>query len=402
MKSEKRIPFFLMWKSLLRSNKWTLGMIVFFMSIAFINMIFITSLFNGIIDGFNQQIIDTSTGHILITPQEGNDVMENSDHILNTINKTKGVVAASAQMLVPGNLQYKNKKGTWQIQAIDPDKEKEVTVVSQKMIDGEYLSTNDIDGIILGKEIAGITNVEDTDNPFSLQGVSIGDTITLNFGNTEHNLTIKGIFNTKFIDTDSRAFITQNAFKKINPLYENQSTSVTVRLAETGHEDDVITALAINGVSENMYSWEDANNLMDSISDSFLSINIILSAVGVLIAAITVFIVIYIDISNKKKQIGILRAIGIKPYLIQATYVLQTVVYSISGIILGSLIFFFIIIPYFNVHPFVLPIADATLHVNYADFITKLETLIWVSICAGLIPAIHITRIKILDAIWGR
>ncbi len=406
MKSEKRIPFFLMWKSILRSNKWTLSLIIFFMSIAFINMIFITSLFNGIIDGFNEQIINTSTGNILITPKEGDEVIKNSSSILEKINDTEGVVSSSAHLLVPGNLQYKNKKGTWQILAVNPDDEKKVTVVSEKMIDGKYLDQDDTDSIILGRDITGQSDetekASEKNNPFSLQGVSVGDTVSLNFGEKSIGFKIKGIFYTKFIDTDNRAFITKKAIEKINPLLKNQSTSIIVKTNKTGNEEKIITNLELNGVTENIYSWKEASNLMESISDSFLSINIILSIVGVLIAAITIFIVIYIEISNKRKQIGILRAIGIKPYLIQITYLLQTVVYSVSGVIFGSLIFFFVVIPYFNAHPFVLPICDATLVVNYGEFIARLETLIWVAIGAGLIPAIHITRIKILDAIWGR
>ncbi len=403
MSSEKRIPFFLTWKYLLRSNKWTLGLIVFFMAIAFINMIFIASLFNGIIHGFNQQIIDTSTGHILISPKEGNDYIKNTSEILSTIRNTEGVVAASSRIIVPGGLQFNNKKGAWNILAINPDDEKEVTTVSEKITSGNYLDNLEGDAIILGQDIAG-KNIdgETIENPFSLAGVRAGDKVTLNYGTTAYDLTVRGIFFTKFINTDNEAYITRDTLKKINPRYEDQSTSIIVRIEETGQEEEVITRLKQNGIQENIYSWEQASSLMDSISDSFLSINVILSIVGVLIAAITVFIVIYIDISNKKKQIGILRAIGIKPYLIQVTYVLQTVVYSVSGVILGSLIFFFAIIPYFNAHPFVLPIADVTLQVDYADFIARLETIIWVGIGAGLIPAIHITRIKILDAIWEK
>lgn len=403
MKSEKRIPFFLTWKYLIRSNKWTLGLIIFFMSIAFINMIFISSLFNGVIDGFNKQIIDTSTGHILITPNEGNNSINDTESVLKIINDTKGVIGASAQTIVPGTLQYKNKKGTWSITAIQPDDEKKVTVVSEKMIEGEYLSSDDTLGIIIGRDIAGIADKEEQHNdPFSLQGISVGDIVTISSGYGDYELTVRGIFYAKFLDTDTRAFITNSAYEKISNLSTPSATTIIVRITKTGDEQTVIHRLQQNGVTENIYSWEEASNLMDSISDSFMSINIILSVVGILIAAITVFIVIYIDISNKRKQIGILRAIGIKPYLIHVTYVLQTVVYSVSGVLIGSGIFFFAIVPYFKAYPFELPIADVVLSINYVEYIGRLETLIIVAIISGLIPAIHITRIKILDAIWGR
>jgi len=391
-----------MWKYLIRSNKWTLSLIIFFIAIAFINMIFVTSLFNGIIEGFNEQIIDTSTGHILVTPAHGEDVIKNAPNILAKIESIAGIEAASAEVIVPGSIQYGNTKGSWQILAIDPERERTVTNVAAKMIEGNYLDAGDAGGIIIGSSIADSDAAEGAANPFAFSGINVGDTVTVLFGSSGYELTVRGIFKTKFIDTDDKAFITLDALKAMNPLYDNEATKIIVRAEKTGSEAELISSLKANGIKQNVYSWTEASTLMESISDSFLGINVILSIVGVLIAAITVFIVIYIDISSKRKQIGILRAIGIKPYLIQAMYVILTAVYSVAGVIIGSAIFFGAIIPYFNAHPFVLPIADATLMVNPGDFIARLETLIWVAIGAGLIPAIHITRIKLLDAIWGR
>jgi len=127
-----------------------------------------------------------------------------------------------------------------------------------------------------------------------------------------------------------------------------------------------------------------------------------MSFVGVLIAAVTIFIVIYVDITNKRKQIGILRAIGIKPYIIISSYVILSGVYAVIGVALGTLIFKFGIMPYFEAHPFVLPICDAVLVLTKTDYVIRAETIMWVSVFSGLIPAAITTRIKMLDAIIGK
>lgn len=400
MKSELRIPFYLTWKHLIRGNKWTLLLIIFLMAVAFINLIFVASLFNGIIDNTNKQIINTSTGHIFITPKEGNDYIDNVDQVLPVVKKTEGVIAASSQMTVPANLKYKNIKGNWQILAVNPDDEKNVTNVSQKMIEGSYLSPDDTDQIIIGRQIAGGEGVED--NAFSFKGAKVGEKVTLSFDSVNRNFTIKGIFYTKFLDTDGRAFITQKALEEMMPPLDNKATNMVVRLNKMGVEEATIDKLKATGIDANIYSWKEAAGLMASITKSFLSINVIMSFVAVLIAAVTIFIVIYIDISNKKKQIGILRAIGVKPYIIVSSYLIQAAVYSVAGVLLGTGLFYAAIVPYFIAHPFALPIGDATLLVNFADFIARAESIIWVAILASLIPAIIITRIKILDAIRER
>jgi putative ABC transport system permease protein len=301
-------------------------------------------------------------------------------------------------MRVSGTLEYNKIKGTWPILAIDPDKEKTVTNVSEKMISGDYLASDDTDKIIIGRQIAGGEGVEN--DAFSFKDAKVGDKVLLNLGQLEKEFTIKGIFYTKFINTDERAFITEKAWQALNPS-DNKATDIIVKLEKKDGQEAIekIRALGIEG---NFITWEDASGLMQSVTGSFLSINFLLTLVGTLIAAITIFIVIYIDITNKRKQIGILRAIGIKPYLIRVSYVIQISIYSVSGVLLGTAIFFGILVPYFNHFPFALPIGDATLIVNPADYIIRLETIILVAIGAGLIPAFMVTRMKILDAIWGR
>lgn len=396
---ETRIPFFLMWKYLRRGNKWTLFLIIFLMAIAFINLVFITSLFNGIIKSAEDQIINTYTGHIMITPKTGTDYIENSDQAVNKISQVENVIGVSDQLYVSGSLEYNGIKGSWPVLAINPEKEKSVTNVYEKMTSGKYLSPQDTDKIIIGRQIAGGEDVEM--DAFSFKNARVGDMITLNLGQITRQFEIKGIFYTKFIDTDQRAFITKKAWQEINPLSENKATSIIVRLEKRDGEE-AIENIKATGLEATFVTWEDVSGLMDTVTGSFLSINVLLTFVGTLIAAITIFIVIYIDITNKKRQIGILRAIGIKPYLIRVTYVIQTSIYSVSGVLLGTAIFFGILVPYFNHFPFALPIGDANLVVNPADYIIRLETIILVAIGSGLIPAFMVTRTKILDAIWGR
>lgn len=402
MKSEIKIPFFLINRFLLRGNKWTLLLIIFLMSIAFINLIFITSLFNGIIEMTNDQIINTTTGNIMITPKEGKDFIENRDETLEKINQTEGVQAASAETNLPANLKYKNIKGNWQVLAINPFDEAKVTNIKDKIISGSYLETDDSDQILIGRQIAGGKDVEM--NEFSFKTAKVGDKVTLSLDSLTKDFTIKGIFFTKYILADNRAFITQEALDKLAPrdFYDNKANNILVKINKKGDEEKIIERFKAEDINENFITWKDAAGLMKSVSDSFSSINALMTIVGVIIAAVTIFIVIYIDISHKRQQIGILRAIGIKPYLINATYVLQTVVYSCFGVLLGAALFFGIIMPYFKANPFILPIGDAVLRINYPDFVFRFELIIFTAMLAGLIPSILITRMKLLNAIWGK
>ncbi len=400
MKSELRLPFYLAWQYIRRGRKWTFFLTTSLMAVAFINLIFISSLFNGIIDGSNKQIINTLTGNIYLTPKDGDDFIKDKNKVLDTLKSVNGVEAASAEMLVPAELKYKNLKGNWQILAINPADESKVTNVGQKIIEGSYLNVNDEDAIIIGRQITG--GSDDGGGASSFKGAKIGEKVTLAIDGVSKDFTIKGIFETKFSETDKRAFITEKALGQLMPGADTQATTIVVKISAGQKEQDIISKIHAIGIEANVYSWQEAAGLMKSISESFLSINILMSTVGILIAGVTIFIVIYVDIINKKKQIGILRAIGIKPYIIITSYVILSAVYSVLGVILGTAIFLLVLTPYFQAHPFVLPIADAVLVLDKADYIARSEAIMWVSVLSGLIPAAIITRTKMLDAILGR
>jgi len=400
MKSQARLPFYLTLKYLQRGRKWTLFLILFLMSVAFVNLIFMSSLFNGIIEGTNTQIINTMTGDFYITPKTGDELIASKEKVLSDIRSVDGVTGASAQTYVPAQLKYNGISGGWQILAVNPKNESGVTDISKKIIEGSYLDENDDDQILIGRQIAGGEGVEQ--NAFSLKGVSAGDKVDLIINGVAKTFTIKGIFQTKFLPSDERAFITENALNNIMPALDDRANNITIKIADPADEQAVLSQLRSRNIDGDIYTWREVAGLMKSVGESFTSINILMTFVGVLIAAVTVFIVIYVDIVNKKKQIGILRAIGIKPYIIVSSYVILSAVYSVIGVLIGSAVFYFILVPHFNAHPFSLPICDATLVLSSSDYFVRAEMIMWVSVISGLIPSVIITKTKMLDAILGR
>lgn len=400
MMREFKIPFFLVIRYLKHGNKWTLSLIIILMSIAFINLVFVTSLFNGIIESSNNQVINTYTGHIMMMPLEGEESISNEASVMERILATDGVVSATPQIFVPGRVSYKKISGNWQIIAVDPSLERKVSNIHENMISGSFLEDEDLDQIIIGRQIAGGEEIEM--NAVSFKGAKVGEKVTLSLHGIEKEFTIKGIFYTKFIDTDLRVFVSRKAIEKMIPHYKKICSNISIRIMHTGDERMVISSLE-GKITEGVFNtWKDVAGFMDSITESFGVINTLMTMVGMMIAAVTIFIVIYVDISSKRQEIGVLRAIGIKPYLIRMSFVLQSIVYSCMGVILGGLFLMFVIVPYMEVHPFELPIGDAVLVVSQADFIFRTTLIIVVGTISGFIPAFVITRQKLLDSIFNR
>jgi len=186
------------------------------------------------------------------------------------------------------------------------------------------------------------------------------------------------------------------------PSLEDKANTVVVKINDPKNEQNIISQIKTKDINGQIYTWREVAGLMKSVSESFTSINILMTFVGMVIAAVTVFIVVYVDIVNKRKQIGILRAIGIKPYIIVFSYVILSAIYSVIGVLIGTAIFYLVLVPYFNIHPFSLPICDAVLVLNTTDYIVRAEAIMWVSVISGLIPSAIIIKTKMLDAILGK
>ena len=400
MKSDKRIPLFLILRHLRRANKWTLALIIVLLAVAFINLIFINSLFNGVIESNNNQIIAFRTGNIDLTPAAGQEYINNPGQVVKEIEKVDGVRAAAPETDVTGSLDFNGAKGDYSVTAIDPDSEKRATEVSKKMVNGSYLDPADRQGIIIGAEIAG--EKDNGAKNLSFSGVRVGDRLTLALGSQKRDFTVRGVFRTKSNQADDRTFITRAALQSIAPELSGRASNIIIRTDSTGSEKEMVARLKAAGVNGTFVTWQEVAESLKTLTDSFVTINALLTIVGFFIAAVTIFIIIYVDITHRRQEIGILRAVGVKSNLVISTYVLQGAVYTFFGVALGTALYFGCIYPYFRAYPFQIPIGDVTLAVSPGDFVFRALTVVAVGVLSALIPAIIATRKGILDDILGR
>ena len=127
-----------------------------------------------------------------------------------------------------------------------------------------------------------------------------------------------------------------------------------------------------------------------------------IGAIGIVVASITIFIVIFINAVTRKKYIGILKGIGVAPMAIQISYLLQSLFYAASGSILGTAILYGLLVPFFNAHPVNFPFSDGILVADPLGTFVRVVILLVVTLIAGYIPARTIIKKNTLDSILGR
>jgi putative ABC transport system permease protein len=270
------------------------------------------------------------------------------------------------------------------------------------MIEGTFLDPGVNDEIVLGIGIAGAGKTHASTYESSLQNVHVGDqvNVTLSGGRT-HVFTVKGIYETDLAEANTNAFISTATADSLVPALRGRASAIYVRTKQIGDEEAVIHELRGDGRHVTYRSWETLSSSVKEITGSFDTIKSVLNAVSLIVAAIAVFIVTYVDLVNKRRTIGIERAIGISGRAITLNYLLKAVVFTFFGVLFGAALFFGGAIPLVRRHPFQFPIGPVTLSVSSNELRSDAVILLVVALLGALVPAWRAVRIRLIDAVWG-
>lgn len=402
-----KVALFLGYKSIIRGNRATTALMIFILSLAFVNLIFISSILNGVIVAINKQVLTNVVSNVVIEPQEKpvkKDFIIHAGELEERIRNIPGVVAVVAHYKLAGSFAYdKEKNGKFiyrsaEIVGINPEEEKKISTVSQKIVAGEYLEGLGTGEIILGADIAGGYGGDELN---SLGGAKVGDKIKVTFSNgTIRDYKVKGIFRANFGFVDRMSFVTAKEAESILSVYNNAS-QILVKTDTSGDEERYISQIRPLVPNLEIKSWTDYMGPLGGVSESFDIITLMISVIGLAVAAITIFILIYVNTIYKRRQIGILKAIGIKQNVIIYSYIFQALFYAITGVIIGTLLVFYALAPYFSSHPLQLPVGEASLGLDSLKIVYSIISLLIAALIAGFIPAWQVARENILKAIWG-
>jgi len=409
-----KLALFLAFKSIIKGNRWALVLIILVMSLSFANLLLTPSLLSGVTNTLNQQQIDTLYGNIVVDPPTTEHYLNRASLIENTIRQIPGVAGVSAHLNSSAFIEYEWKQkdspsdkgvsGTWSVIGIDPIREVNVTTIHERIIQGSYLDDKDRDEIVLGVEITGGSMAQTADF-LTLQGVKIGDEVRLTYPNgVQREYRVKGIFQAQEItQADRLAFVTRKEIASVlgEHMYNRRASQILVRTEHGVSEKQIIHKINSLVTDAEIRSWSEYGGAVGGIVSSFDIIASLIGSIGLVVAGIVMFIVIYINVINKRRQIGILRAIGINRSVIIGSYLTQAIFYAILGIVFGGLIFGHIIQPFFELHPLDLPLGKVNLTVGALTIGSAIIGLLIAAVMAGLVPVISITRQRIIQAIWG-
>ncbi|PWR70401.1 ABC transporter permease [Methanospirillum lacunae] len=396
------VSLYLAVRAIRRGNRSTLLLTILIIALVVVLMNFLGMIIGGVVTLYNDQMIDYQYGHVIIEPKDKQTAIADADGLVKHLHRIPGVTGVSAHVST-GVTITNTKNGKFQsksLLAFNPIDEQAVTKYQLVITDGDYLSKGDTDQILLGSLLAGNED-ESQDKLPSLGGVKVGDRVEVAYSNgVIKSYRVKGIYESLGALIDSSAFITRNEMDSIMHT-ENTATEILVRGTSSEDAKALKYVIMEYGVEEKVKTWgEKGKGILGDAISSLNLINNIMTLVSLIVASVVVFIVTYINIINRKKQIGILKAIGIRKQIIVGSYLLQVLFQCTCGIVTGILMLNgirFIL----TVNKVRFPMGYLTPEINFESLGVSIILLCLVSLISGYIPARQVTNEEILDAMRG-
>lgn len=410
-----KLGIFLALRQIKRSNKATTALIIFVMMLTFLNLVVVRGVLVGLIQSTIDVYKKVYIGDVYVSTLPKKDYIENTPNIVEIIKNMPWVANYSVRYTKSGTIEgtYKERISYTEkaneaggiIAGIDPAKEDSVTHLSSKMIEGSYLNKDDTDSIMIGAYLLKQYFPVESTAFSTLENVGIGSKVRLTVNDNQKEFTVKGIIRTKVDEVDMRVFMLDTTLRNMIGRTDYNTNEIAITIVPGTDPLIVKNALVKNGVDKTarVQTFEEGlPKFVTDMKNTFALLGNIVGSIGLVVASITIFIVIFVNAITRKKFIGILKGIGISSQAIEIAYVFQSLFYAILGIGVGLLILYGFLVPFIAAHPIKFPFSDGILVAELLATFLRVLLLVIATIIAGYVPARIVVKKNTLDSILGR
>lgn len=383
--------------------------------ITFLNLIAVSGILVGLIAGAEKAVKAESIGDVIMTAKDGEDyilstptirdILENTPEVATYSIRYRGSGLIEANYTERRNLSAERDTAFVNVTGINPIVENQMSQLEKNVIAGEYLNSDEEGYILLGalytdEYASNYGDIFDT-----VSGVQPGDKVRLTVDAITKELTVKGIVQSKVDEVSLNTYLPEREFRRLFGRVDQNANQIVVRAKSGVSEDNLKSALLASGIGEwaKVQTYEEGKpKFITDIKNTMNLLGTFIGSIGIVVASITIFIIIFINALSRRQQIGILKGIGIDRRAIEIAYVFQASIYALLGSLLGALLIYGFLLGYFERNPIQFPFSDGILVAPPFETLIRFGVLFGVTIIAGFVPAWMIARQNTLNAILGR
>lgn len=415
LRTDGVVGMFLAKRDLKRANLWTTSLIVFVMLLTFLNLVVVSGILVGLIEGSVSADKQYSSGDILVSPFLNKAYIEHTTEALAVAQNVPGYQAAVVRYTGSARVEsnYRTTIRSDELRdgaggsllGIDPEKEKAFSGVDKFIVEGSFIQKGDSDSVVLGKNLLWKYTPIEAPGFQTLKDISIGSRIKITIGDVQKEYYVKGIISSKVDTFDSSVIMLDSEARKLIGRSDYNANQIAIQLkpgTDPVAVKEMLLASKVGTYGRVQTQDEALPKFLKDIQATFGILGNAISSIGLVVAAITIFIVIFVNAITRRRYIGILKGIGISPRAIAISYMVQSIFYALAGSIIGVFIVFALLKPLFVAHPINFPFSDGILVATVVGTFTRMLILLVATIIAGYIPAHIVIKQNTLSAILGR
>ena len=332
------IIFRLAWRNLWRNNRRTLIMLVT-IAVGIWAMIFMTALMRGMVNKMVRDAVKVLPGHVQIhhpdyldDPNIVNSIEEHPDGILLQVLNGPDIVAWSSRVRVAAIISSARESRSITLLGVDPATESEVSFVAGKIVQGSFLNDGDDDGIIVGRKLTETLETglgkrivimsQDPDNEIVDRGFRITGVFDANTEALEEGYVFTGVTAAQnFLSIPGRVHevaIVGRGFRQIDGMYQAVKNAA--------------------GPNFSVLPWTELNSYLGTmlgVMDGFVLVWFMVVFLALSFGLVNTLVM---AIFERVREIGLMLALGVKPMIILAQIIVESVCLLFFGALTGNLV----------------------------------------------------------------
>ena len=356
-------------------------------------------------------VVSYSSGYLEIhkkgywDEQSIDNTFEEDEQLYQELKNTPNVTQMTPRLQTFALASYADKTKGVLILGIDPAKEKDINNLYGKITEGQYIDSPSENAVILGEGLA------------SQLKLKVNDTIVL-LGQGYHATSAAAKFKVKGLIKLGNVELNNNVvympIKQAQTMYgaENRLSSVSLMLDKTENLARLKQSLekSIDTTTYEVMTWKEMIPELDQFIEADNSGHYIIVGVLYIIISFGLFGTLLMMIFERKHELGILIAIGMKKRLLATILLLESILISLIGCFAG-IIGGILIVKWFNIHPIHLTGEIKQVYEEYGIesviyfssqehiFIIQTLTVLTLSILLAFYPGYKVMKLKPVEAI---
>ena len=288
------------------------------------------------------------------------------------------------------------------VMGIVPEAEDQITQISKKIKKGRFLKSED-KGVVIAEGLAGYLNLD------------VGDTLVM-ISQGYHGISANGLFEIIGIVTHPNPdFNKRLVYLDINEARDfysayGISTSLVVMTNDHYKVNHIKKEIAQILPDENtVMTWEEMQPELVQLIQSDRGGGIIMLGILYVVIAFGMFSVVMMMVKERKREFGVIHAVGMKKQKLSLIVFLETIMIGIIGCMVGLLIsYIFCLYFYYNPLPLSAKMAEAYAQYGMEPFMffsmksslfyNQIILVFIISVFISIFPIINIHRLKITKA----